>query len=87
MQHQALGRFVFLKRHQLEKKSTFAVDQSSDELTYFEVQSVGADVLICKPGDMVTLRAGNYEPLPLLGSEEQLYMASDDDVAGSILNV
>jgi len=87
MQHQALGRWVFLKRHLLESKSKFSIEQSEDELTYFEVQSVGNDVLICKPGDKVVLRAGNYEPLPKLGEEEQLYAASDDDIAGSILNV
>lgn len=89
MKYQALGRFLFVRRLDLEEKSEFSIEQSDDDLIYFEVQSVGDDVGVCKPGDQVVLRPGNYEPVPLLGNakDEQLYIAQADDVAGVVTNV
>lgn len=89
MQYQAIGRFLFVKRLEYQNKSKFAVDQSEDDLTYFEVQSIGDQITNCKPGDQVVLRSGNYEPVPSLGNDkdEKLYIAQDDDVAGVVTNV
>lgn len=89
MQYQAIGRFLFVKRLEYKNKSKFAVEKSEDDLTYFEVQSIGDQITNCKPGDQVVLRAGNYEPVPLLGNDQadQLFIAQDDDVAGVVTNV